>query len=489
MRNLFLFIGVFFLVVFTYAQQPTDQPDADGRVIKGRAGTHHWQQYMENADLSDYHHAPEQSVEDFKDLKYGIRIHWGIYSILHGRESWIIDEKRDSPLEFQGLYHELYKGWYPYAFNADKWTEMMTNNGFKFFVFTTKHHDGFSMYDTKTVIDKRFSYFGENAGKIEPCSLHYSIMETPFKRDITGELIRSARSKGIKIGLYYSHPDWYDANFRFDQWNPLRDSLYTPERYPEDWEKFKTRHSEQIRELLTNYGKIDMISFDMWLPEFAWGHMQEVAKVARSLQPNCMLRWRGIGNYGDYHTPENYIPGDESQGTMAWQVIHTLSTRHNFAWEPDEQYIRGGDWIVSKLIDIVSKGGNLMIGVGPDLTGSWHPKVLESLKYAGKWLDVNGEAIYATRPCDITNEGEVYYTRNKENTITYALIDGWPGVSLFVDHIQPERESEVFLLGYNQPLKWHYEKNGISIKLPNILQEAQNRPCEQAYVFKIIGAQ
>lgn len=144
---------------------------------------------------------------------------------------------------------------------------------------------------------------------------------------------------------------------------------------------------------------------------------------------------------------------------------------------------------MSKLIDIVSKGGNLMVGVGPDLAGNWHPKALESLEYAGKWLKVNGEAIYGTRPCKITKEGSVFYTRNKDNTTTYALIDGWPGKSLFVDHIQPDRQSKIFLLGYNKPLTWKKNKTGILIELPMELQSEENRPCKQAYAFKITGSQ
>ena len=495
MKQTILLIYVFLLFSFSVlAQQrnsykPVDQPDADGRIIKGRDGTHHWQPYMKNADLSDYHHAPQEAIEEFQDMKYGIRIHWGIYSILHGRESWIINSDHANKSAFQGLYHDLYKGWYPKDYDSEKWTNMMVRNGFKFFVFTTKHHDGFSMYNTKIPIKNKFNFFGDEVGTIVPANMYYSIMETPFNRDITGELIASARAKGLKIGLYFSHPDWFDADFRFDEWNPHRDSTFTPKNNPEEWKRFTQRHQGQIRELLTNYGKVDMLSFDMWLPEFAWGHMQETARMARELQPNCMLRWRGIGNYGDYHTPENYIPGDESQGTMAWQVIHCLSKRNYFGYEPDPQYIRGGDWIVSKLIDIVSKGGNLMIGVGPDLSGNWHPKVLESLGYAGDWLKVNGEAIYKTRPCKITREGNVYYTRNKDNSIIYALVEGWPGKSLFIDHVVPEAKSEIYLLGFNKPLSWEKNGDGISIKLPAELQLENNRPCKQAFAFKIIGYQ
>ena len=362
-------LSFFILLLITAsvkAQQPVDQPDADGRIIRGPKKSGHWQSYMANADLSNYHHASEKMVEQFKDLKYGIRIHWGVYSIVLGEASWVITSTYKSSLSFQGLYHDLYKKWYPDNFNADEWTSMMVKNGFQYFVFTTKHHDGFSMYKTGTQVNYRFNFFGKDAGTIEPCNLHYSIMETPFGRDVTGELIESARKKGLKIGLYFSHPDWYDADFRFDSWNPNNDKNYSPENNPESWKRFTTRHKEQIRELLTNYGQIDMLSLDMYLPEFAWNHMQDVARLARNLQPDCMLRWRGIGNYGDYHTPENYIPGDEeNQGTMPWTVIHPLSTRGRFAYEPESYYIRGGDWIVSSLIDIVSKGGGFQVAIGP----------------------------------------------------------------------------------------------------------------------------
>ena len=475
----------------SWSDVPTDQADQEGRIIRGRAGTHHWQPYMTHADLSDYKHAPEASYEGFRDLKYGLRIHWGIYSILHGRESWIIQQKireGEDPLEYQGMYHDLYKSWYPVNFDAEAWTDMMVRNGLKFFVFTTKHHDGFSMYDTDTRVTHRIRFYGENAGEVVDCDLHYSIMETPFARDVTGELIGAARRKGLKIGLYFSHPDWYDADFRFDEWNPNRDTTYNPQSDPFAWARFENRHEAQLTELLTKYGPIDLLSLDMWLPDFAWPHMQQTIKNIRKIQPGTMIRWRGIGNFGDYHTPENYIPGDESQGTMAWQVIHTLSTRNMFSYEPDERYIRSGDWIVSKLIDIVSKGGNLMIGIGPDLQGNWHPKALESLGYAGVWLQVNGEAIYGTRPCTVYQQGDsIHFTHAKERNIIYAIAEGWPGRELILEKVMADRRSEIRMLGYSSPLKWTRTKAGLKILIPEDLQDPSNRPCTQAWSFKIEG--
>ncbi len=471
--------------------KPTDQPDKDGRIIKGRAGTHHWQPYMANADLSAYEHAPEKSYEAFQDMKYGLRIHWGIYSIVHGRESWILTQynnDRQKSLAYQGFYDDLYKAWYPAGFDANRWTDMMVKDGFKFFVFTAKHHDGFSMYDTKTWVTHRTRFYGNDAGKIDTCHLHYSIMETPFARDVTGELISAARKKGLKIGIYFSHPDWYDADFRFDEWNPNRDSAYTPQSDPVAWKRFEARHEQQLSELLTQYGKIDMISLDMWYPAFAWQHMQDMMMHLRKLSPETMFRWRGIGNYGDYQTPENYLPGDESEGTMPWQVIYALSSRNYFSYDPDPKYYRNGQWIVSNLIDIVSKGGNLMIGIGPDLQGCFSPKALEALDYAGKWLKVNGEAIYGTRSCKYYKQGDsIHFTRTKDNLYTYAIREGWPGNYLQVDNITPERGSKIYMLGYEKPLNWKKKNNGIEITIPSDLQDPAQRPCVQAWSFKIRG--
>ncbi|WP_139956405.1 alpha-L-fucosidase [Flavicella sediminum] len=425
---------------------PSDQPDADGRIIKGRSDSTWWTQNMVNTDLSTYKHAPDSILESFKDLKFGLRIHWGIYSQVHGKESWVLKDRFNNKAEDLAWYHELYKGWYPNKFNADSIMHMAKDNGFQFFVFTAKHHDGFSMYDTKIKVQKRKAFTGAHAGEVEDCDLAYSIMETPFQRDVTKELVDAARKVDLKVGLYYSNSDWYDADFNF------HDRNYTPFNRPKEFERFQNRHLGQIKELLTNYGAIDMLSLDVKAPKFAWNHMQKVARTAREIQPNVLLRWRGIGNYGDYQTPENKIPYliNKDLGTMPWQVIYSLSKRKNFAYEPDETYLRDGKWIIESLIDVVAKGGNFMLGIGPDISGAWHPKTLQAVKEAGDWLKVYGEAIYGTRPYKEYGQGPRYEfekTMTKKESKAEAVY-----ISDDFRFTQKGKFIYIFQYGYN-PLK------------------------------------
>ena len=160
---------------------------------------HHYQRtcgYVEETPISAYNWAPDSAYEDFQDIKFGIRLHWGIYSLLRLRgESWpylqMLPEEKQT-------YQELYKSWYPGGFDADEWVNFFTESGAKMFAFTTKHHDGFYMFDTSARVKKRVNWLATGGPAIEDCDLAYSIMETPFKRDVVKELTTAARRKGVE---------------------------------------------------------------------------------------------------------------------------------------------------------------------------------------------------------------------------------------------------------------------------------------------------
>ena len=454
----------------------------------------------DNIDIG-YHHPSPSVVEAFRDIKFGVRIHWGLYSVTEqGGESWpflkLSNEKKQA-------YQELYKTWNPTGFNAEDWMKLFSENGIRMFAITTMHHEGFSMFDTKARVKKRVNWVAPGGPVLEDCDLAYSIMETPFHRDVIKELCDAAHRYGVKIDLYYSHPDWYNADFRPYNYHPLQipDVKEHPELYgnavrepyivvpnptPDEEARMMAYHREQLTQLLTNYGKIDMICLDQWLGKKVWPQMRQEMKDFRKLQPDVMFRARGIGNYGDYYTPEGFIPGNKDNTDMPWFVIYPYGKSFSYLKNDD---FKGVAWIIGSLTDIVAKGGNFMLGIGPDAMGRFDPKVVQAIKETGAWLKVNGEAIYATRPRegDLWKEGDsIRFTCTKDKKTIYAISRGWPGKVLIINTVEPKKGSEIFLLGWAKPLKWEYDsERGLKIFLPDGLQEESKRPCKMAWSFRI----
>jgi alpha-L-fucosidase len=166
-------------------------------------------------------------------------------------------------------------------------------------------------------------------------------------------------------------------------------------------------------------------------------------------------------------------------------VIYTLAGQ--FAHEPYGEKYKSGQWILSNLIDIVAKGGNFMVSIGPEGDGNFHPEAVKKLEYAGDWLKVNGEAIYKTRPWEHWKEGQnVRFTRSKDGKYVYAICSGWPGTEFASRLIRPGEDSQIIMLGVDEPLKWRSDPDrGIVIDLPETLQVQANRRCRQSYVFRI----
>jgi alpha-L-fucosidase len=457
--------------------------------------------WIEDKIDTGYHHPSIATIEAFRDIKFGVRIHWGLYSITEqGGESWpflkLSNEKKQA-------YQELYKTWNPTGFNAEEWMKLFSENGIKMFAITTMHHEGFSMFDTKARVKKRVNWIAPCGPMLEDCDLAYSIMETPFHRDVIKELCDAGHKYGLKIDLYYSHPDWYNADFRPYNYHPLQipDAHEHPELYgnamrepyilvpnptPEEEARMMAYHREQLTQLLTNYGKIDMICLDQWLGAKVWPQMRQEMKDFRKIQPEVMFRARGIGNYGDYYTPEGFIPGSVENTDMPWFVIYPYGKSFSYVKNDD---FKGVAWIINSLTDIVAKGGNFMLGIGPDSTGRFDPLVIQAIKETGAWLKVNGEAIYATRPREgnLWKEGDtIRYTRTKDNQTVYAISRSWTGRILRLRTIEPKQGSKIYMLGLAKPLEWKYDKKtGLEILFPAELQDESKRPCKIAWSFRI----
>ena len=429
-----------------------------------------------------YHHAPEEAVEAWKDQKFGIRIHWGLYCLIGSDASWCLPH---STREFQNIYNTLYEFFNPTDFDADSWMDLFQRAGIRFFTFTTKHHEGFCMWPTETVVKSirraphGLSFMPKHQPNFQDCMIHYSVMDTPYKKDIVGTLIKAARKRGVGVGLYYSHVDWHDPAFAWDPYNIYYDPKFTRQSDPKRWQAFIDQERKQLRELMTWYGPIDLLSLDIAWPESAAQEIVEIAMMVRKLQPKVLMRHRGVGPYGDYYTPERTIPGSFSKGN--WMVIYPGGQA--FSYLPNDIY-KPREWVLESLIDIVAKGGNFEVGYGPMPDGTWPQETVERLVYVGDWLNVNGEAIYATRAWKIYKQGDdVRFTRSKDGRYLYAISLKWPGNKFVVKTVRAVPGSPVLMLGVKKPLRWQQQGDSLAIEIPP--EVAANKPCQQAFAFKI----
>jgi alpha-L-fucosidase len=461
--------------------------------------------YVEDEPVPEYRWASDAAYEAFRDMKYGIRIHWGVYSVAgFTKESWPFLELS---YKERAHYNEMYRTWNPSGFDADAWASLFAENGLRMFAFTTKHHEGFSMFDTRTRVKQRVRWDAPGGPELEDCDLAYSIMETPFKRDVVKELCEAGHKRGLRISLYFSHPDWYDADFRpyaddpiivpsaaeLDvQWHPepsdsKRTVWMAPDPSAEQVVRMMARHRAQLEELLTNYGEIHMLSLDQWLGPKVWPQLRETILQLRQLQPDIMMRARGIGNYGDYYTPEGFVPGDKSNTDTPWMVIYPLAS--GFSYDPDASHYKGAGWIVQNIVDTAAKGGSFQVGVGPDGMGRFHPTAIEQLKQVGAWLRVCGDGIYATRPREAAywREGEsIRFTRTKDNRTVNCFALEWPGRSLLLQSVKPKSGCKITMFGYPEPMKWNLDAAlGLKIEIPESLQSEDHRPNQYAWGWTI----
>jgi alpha-L-fucosidase len=274
------------------------------------------------------------------------------------------------------------------------------------------------------------------------------------------------------------HPDLYGNALVTQRTNTIFEA---PDPTPVEEARMMARHRQQLVELLSNYGKIDMMCLDNWLGKKDWPELRETIKTIRKIQPDVMLRARGIGNYGDYYTPEGFVPGNKENTNFPWFVIYPLG--ESFSYEPDEAKYKGGKWIIDNLVDAVAKGGRFMVGIGPDENGRFHPQAIEDLRQAGDWLKMNGESIYATRPRDGEDwrEGrDIRFTRSKDGATVYAIALKWPGEKLILKTVRPKADSKIMLLGSSTAMTWSYApEQGLVITLPSDV------PKSFAYSFKI----
>ncbi len=309
-------------------------------------------------DTKDYLQAGEQDMQSWREMKFGLFIHWGPVSLKGTEIGWSRGGERrgqggkgEIPVE---EYDNLYKEFNPIKFNADEWIQVAKDAGMKYLVFTSKHHDGFSMFDSKHT--------------------DYKITNSPFKRDVVKELADACHKAGVKLGFYYSPVDWYHPDYRTENHSRYIEFMHG-----------------QIRELCTNYGRLDIMWFDGLGGSAKDWDSENMFKMIRELQPHIIINNRA-GLPADHDTPEQRI--GKFQHDRAWETCMTICRQ--WAWKPDDQ-MKSFKQCIQTLVSVVGGDGNLLFNVGPMPDGRIEPRQVDRLKEMGQWLKKYGESIYGTR--------------------------------------------------------------------------------------------
>lgn len=360
----------------------------------------------------------------FVENRFGLFIHWGIYA-MPARHEWMCSRER-LPREH---YQRYFRHFYPDRYDPRKWARLARKAGMRYFVVTTKHHDGFCLWDSQYT--------------------DFKATNTPWGKDLLRPMVEAFREEGLKVGFYHSLVDWNHEDFLVggDPHHPMRDDA---ESVNKDAGRKMERYSEylhnQVRELLTDFGKVDYLFFDFSYPEIA-GEMkgragwqsEKLLKMIRDLQPDILLNDRldlaDVPGAWDLKTPEQYIPQEwprvNGQRVM-WETCQTFSG--SWGYNRDEMTWKSKRQLLSMLVETVSKGGNLLLNVGPNARGELDTRAVERLEAMGEWLDLHERAIYGCTalPEDFVVPENCMATWNPKTNRVYLHLMSWPLKNLYL---------------------------------------------------------
>lgn len=369
-------------------------------------------------------------LEWFRDQGFGMFIHWSVDS----QTGVVISHSLAGADEAytRRFFEDLPKTFNPRKFEPADWAALARLAGVKYVVFTAKHHSGFAMWDTKTT--------------------DFGIMRTPYKRDLTRGILDAFRAQGIAPGLYFSPDDFWWL------WkNKIDIQRHIPSVQPRNNPGLMQLDLAQVRELMTNYGPIDIVFFD--------GEPEGLRDLAWKLQPDTIV------TRGAIQTPELYVPGIPLEG--AWEANFTMGTA--WQYQPQNEAYKTGGQVIDILVETRAKGGNLLLNVGPKPDGELPIEQEERLRELALWMQVNQECIYGVRPWAITNEGNIWFTKAKNEDTVYAIVKQQPRWvrgewrDYVLKSVQATPHSVVSVLGQNgRVLEYRPEVN----PQPTLKQEA-----------------
>ena len=364
--------------------------------------------------------AYEARMQWFREARFGLFLHWGLYAI-PARGEWVRSNEQMPESEYLPFFDE-FRG---EDFAPRAWARAAKEAGMRYAVLTAKHHDGFCLFDSKLT--------------------DFKSTNTPCGRDIVREFLDAFRAEGLRVGLYFSVIDWHHPDFPHygDRHHPMRNHPECSNEH-RDFDRYLEYMHGQVRELCENYGKIDIFWFDFSYDDMRgekWKGAQ-LADMVRSLQPGVILDNRlevsgeGFGSlyecaptpwHGDFVSPEKIIPPNGLQDVegndLCWEACVTMN--HNWGYCAADHYYKPADLLIKKLVECVSKGGNLLLNVGPDAKGNFPPESLQRLQAIGKWMKFNHKSIYGCGKAGlekpdygrITRNGNRLYFHIYENTL------------------------------------------------------------------------
>ena len=364
--------------------------------------------------------AYEKRVDWFRKARFGMFIHWGLYSI-PGRGEWVRSDEQMPEEE----YLPFFENFTAKDFDPAAWAKAAREAGMEYVVMTAKHHDGFCLFDSALT--------------------DFKSTNTPFGRDAVAEFVEAVRAESLKVGLYFTLIDWHHPDYPHygDRFHPMRNNP-AYENSGRDFDRYLDYMHGQIREICSNYGKLDLLWFDFAYDQLrgeAW-RGTELATMVRSLQPQVLIDNRievsgeGFGSlwscdpkpyHGDFVTPEKFIPPQGIRDTegkpMVWEACITMN--NNWGYCPTDHNYKPAPLLIKKLVECVSKGGNMILNVGPDGDGNIPPEALSILEQIGQWMATNGESIHHCGAAGlekpefgrITRNGNRLYFHIFENTL------------------------------------------------------------------------
>jgi alpha-L-fucosidase len=354
----------------------------------------------------------EIKTEWFVHDRFGMFIHFGLYA-LAARHEWVKSREKITDADYQKYFDHFD----PDLHNPHDWARRAKEAGMKYVVVTAKHHEGFCLWDTKYT--------------------DYKVTRTPYGKDLLKPLIEAFRAEGLKVGLYYSLLDWHHPDYTIDKYHPLRDSK---EERAKNTKRKMSRYAQymrnQLTELLTLFGKIDLLWFDFSFPEKdgkgrADWESEKLHALVRKLQPHILIDNRlDLPGSGDFETPEQFQPmeglKDKNGNPAVWEACQTLSG--SWGYNRDEMSWREPDELITTLIDCVSKSGNLLLNVGPTARGEFDYRAQERLSSFAEWMKRHGRSIYGCRqaPAEFKCPAGCKLTYNPAANRLYLHIFSWP---------------------------------------------------------------